>query len=306
MVATAQIDVLDRTPPVTDAHVHVFWPEVVGYREGFARRDAWFSLLYDDPRATLAGSGDLLASMERAGIARSVLCGFPWRDPGLCAEHNAFMSGVAATSGGRLAWLASVSPGDPGAAAMAADAFAAGAVGIGELNADAQGFDLRSINDLAGTVEACVAHDRPLMFHVSEPLGHVYPGKGTSTPDRFLAFLLAFPAARVVAAHWGGGLPFYELMPEVAAAAGRVTYDSAASTYLYRSDVFRRVIDLVGADRVMFATDFPVLRQDRFLRRVTGLPLDDAERWAVLSSTAGRVYGLVAEGGGPPGSGGLS
>ncbi|MBA2752876.1 MAG: amidohydrolase family protein [Chloroflexia bacterium] len=260
----------------------------------FVRLDDWFALLYRNPNATLASAEDLIASMDAAGIQRSVLCGFPWRDPGLCAEHNAYMAAVTAESGGRLAWLAAVSPVATGAANMASVAFAAGAAGIGELNADAQGFDLRSARDLAETVEACVAHDRPVMFHVSEPVGHAYPGKGTSTPDRLLAFLLAFPEARVVAAHWGGGLPFYELMPEVAVAARRVTYDSAASTYLYRFEVFRRVIDLAGPDRVMFATDFPVLRQDRFLRRALAVPMDDAERGAVLSGTAARVYGLDA------------
>ena len=87
-------------------------------------------------------------------------------------------------------------------------------------------------------------------------------------------------------------MPFYELMPEVAEAARRVTYDSAASTYLYRFDVFRRVLDLVGPERVMFATDYPVLRQDRFLRRTLAVPMDEAERAAILAGTAVRVYGM--------------
>ena len=187
---------------VTDAHVHIFWPEVTRHRDRFARRDDWFAMLYREPRASIASGDDLLASMHTAGIERAVLCGFPWRDPGLCAEHNAHMAEVARLSGGRLAWLASVSPAVAGSGQMAAEAFEAGAVGVGELNADAQGFDLRAIPDLAETVAACVAHDRPLMFHVSEPVGHAYPGKGTSTQDRVLAFLLAFPEARVVAAHW--------------------------------------------------------------------------------------------------------
>ncbi len=135
-----------------------------------------------------------------------------------------------------------------------------------------------------------MALDLPLMLHATEPVGHAYRGKGTATPDRLLAFLAAYPHLRVVAAHWGGGLPFYELMPEVAKAAARVTYDSAASTYLYRFPVFRTVIDIVGADRVMFGSDFPVLRQARFLRRVQGLEMSEAESSAVLGGTARRVY----------------
>jgi uncharacterized protein len=166
-------------------------------------------------------------------------------------------------------------------------------VGIGELNADAQQFDLRAPADLAAVVEVCVAHDRPLMLHTTEPVGHDYLGKGTATPDRLVAFLEAFPELRVVAAHWGGGLPFYELMPEVARLASRVVYDSAASTYLYRFEVFRTVLDLIGPDRIMFASDYPVLRQDRFLRRVQQTPWrDEVERSRVLGETARMTYGI--------------
>jgi predicted TIM-barrel fold metal-dependent hydrolase len=132
-----------------------------------------------------------------------------------------------------------------------------------------------------------------MMLHTSEPVGHSYPGKGTATPDRVLAFLSAYPELPVVLAHWGGGLPFYELMPEVAALAARVVYDTAASTYLYRPQVFRAVLDLVGSDRVLFASDHPILRMDRFLRRVIasgGLRSHEIE--PVLGGNARRVYGL--------------
>jgi predicted TIM-barrel fold metal-dependent hydrolase len=146
-------------------------------------------------------------------------------------------------------------------------------------------------------VDVCVTYDRPVMLHTTEPVGHTYPGKGTATPDRLVAFLENFPLLRVVAAHWGGGLPFYELMPEVARLAERVVYDSAASTYLYRFEVFRTVLDLVGPERVMFGSDYPVLRQDRFLRRVRQTSWrDTAEEQAVLGETARHVYRLPSPG----------
>lgn len=261
-------------------------------RDGFLKRDLWFGQLYENPRSLLATADDLLGSMDHAGIDQAVLCGFPWRDAGICRDQNDYFAEVASQSGGRLAWLAAVSPVTAEAPGETARSFAAGAVGVGELNADAQGFDLRDRASLAGVVEACVAHDRPIMMHASEPVGHAYPGKGTATPDRVLAMLSAFPEQRLVAAHWGGGLPFYELMPEVAALARNVVYDSAASTYLYRFDVFRTVLDLVGPDRVMFASDYPVLRQNRFRARVDQIPMGEAERRAAMGGTASRVYRL--------------
>ena len=291
--------------PVVDAHTHVFPADVVRDRARCLARDPWFALLYADPAAILITADDLLASMDAAGVAQAILCGFPWRDLGLCRAHNDDLASAAAASRDRLAWLATVPPATrAGAAVEAARCFALGAAGLGELNADAQGFDLADAATLAPVVEVCVGHDRPLLLHASEPVGHPYRGKGTATPDKVLAFLAAHPALRVVLAHWGGGLPFYELMPEVAAAAARVVYDSAASTYLYRPQVFRTVLDIVGAERVIFGSDHPVLRQDRFLRRVRELGgLRREEIGPVLGDSARRVYKLPLSGGTPAATG---
>lgn len=280
--------------PVVDAHIHIFPDEVVQQRVRFLERDAWFRQLYTSPRARLATAEELIASMDESGISISVACGFPWRDPGLCRYHNDYMCESARNYPGRIAWLAICSPVFVDSAARTLhDAFEAGASGAGELNADAQGFDLAESVQLQSVVEVCIVQNRPVMFHVSEPVGHDYPGKGTATPDRIVRLLAAFPDLRVVAAHWGGGLPFYELMPEVRNAAGNVIYDSAASTYLYDDRVFETVTTLVGSDRVMFASDFPVLRQGPLLEKCRRRPWSsDEERENVLGKTAISVYGL--------------
>ena len=127
---------------VVDAHVHAFWPDVVSRRELYLTRDRWFRDLYAAPRARLATAEDLLVSMGIAGIAQSVVCGFPWRDLGLCREHNDYLAEVSRESDGRLAWLAVVPPGGAVSVYEAERAFSLGAVGLGELNADAQGFEL--------------------------------------------------------------------------------------------------------------------------------------------------------------------
>jgi len=277
---------------IIDAHTHIFPPEIVRHSEEYRRRDRWFGELYASPRALLATAEDLLASMDGASIDISIACGFPWADPGLCREHNDYLAAACREHPGRIAWLGIVVPGDPGAPAEAERCFREGASGIGELNADAQGFDFAEPRALAPLVEVCQAYAKPLLVHVSEPLGHLYPGKGSAWPQRFIRFLEAFPDQVVVAAHWGGGLPFYELMPEVAKAARNVVYDSAASTYLYRFEVFRTVIDVAGAHRVLMATDYPVLRQKPFLERVRRAGLTEQELAFVLGENAARVFDL--------------
>ncbi len=277
---------------IVDAHTHIFPPEICQARDHFAPRDLWFEHLYANPGALLVHAEDLIASMRDAGISRSVVCGFPWRDPGLCREHNDYLAAAAAAHPDEISWLGAVSPLSRDAAAEVERCFALGAAGIGELNADAQGFDFQEPDALAPVVEVCQSYGKPLLLHVSEPLGHAYPGKGTSTPERFVRFLARYPDLMIVAAHWGGGLPFYELMPEIASLARNVVYDSAASTYLYRFDVFRAVLDIVGPERVMMASDYPVLRQRRFLRKTLAAKLRAEEVPLVLGGTAIRVFDL--------------
>lgn len=277
---------------VIDAHTHVFAPEVCDARHLYLPRDPWFEHLYTSTKAALVPVEAMIASMDDAGIARSIACAFPWRDHGLCRAHNDYLAEVARRFPERISWLGAVVPGDPGAASEAARCFELGAAGIGELNADAQGFDFREPEQLAPLVDVCLEWSKPIMFHVSEPVGHIYPGKGTATPEKFVQFLASYPGLRVVAAHWGGGLPFYELMPEVASLARNVVYDTAASTYLYRFEVFRSVLDVVGPSRVLMGSDYPVLQQRRFLKRVRAAGMCAEELDAVLGANAIRVYDL--------------
>jgi len=277
---------------VIDAHTHLFPPEVVADREPFLARDAWFGEAFGHPKATTAAADELLTSMDGAGIERSVVCGWPWRDPGPCRMHNDYLAEVGRCHPDRISWLGIVNPTDPGAAQEVARCKALGAVGIGEVNADGQHFAWDEPRRLRGFVDACVSLDLPVLIHTSEPVGHIYPGKGRATPEKLLAFFLEFPELRVVAAHWGGGLPFYELMPEVAAILQNVVYDSAASTFLYSFDIFPVVERLVGQRRILFGSDFPVLKQRSFLARVMASGLADASIDDVVWGNASRVFCL--------------
>ena len=278
---------------VIDAHTHAFPPDCLSDRAGYLTRDFWFNHLYENPKAKLTTEVELLASMAESGIQRGLICGFPWRDPGLCREHNIWMAGVCDKHPGKLDFLAIVKPDDPDAARDAEDALSAGAVGIGELNADAQDFDLTAPGSCLDLMEVCKAHRAAVMLHTSEPVGHVYPGKGTATAEKLHAWLRVFSDQPIVLAHWGGGLAFYELMPEVHEVTRNVTYDSAATTYLYRPEVFETMAELVGHERVLFASDFPVLGQQRLLAQVRERLGDRPWFDSLIAGNAERVYRLT-------------
>jgi predicted TIM-barrel fold metal-dependent hydrolase len=277
---------------VVDAHVHIFPDEIGRDRAAWLLRDGWFHALYRNPKARLATAEDLIESMDLAGVDHSIVCGFPWSDDAHCTFHNEYMADAARRFPERISWLAIVAPGNH-AGQTAEECLASGAVGIGELNADAQGFVWTETSRLAPITEAAQAFDRPIMVHASEPLGHDYPGKGRATPDQLLALAESFPELRIVAAHWGGGLPFFELMPEIRLMLGNLAYDSAATTYLYEHTVFEHAMRICGADKVIFASDYPVLRQDRLIARMAGTEWPSIEvARKVMGGNAVRMYRL--------------
>jgi predicted TIM-barrel fold metal-dependent hydrolase len=261
-------------------------------RVAFLERDAWFNTLYENPRHRLASADDVVASMQEAGVDRTVIFGFPWRDAGLCRAHNDYIIEAVRRYPGKLIGFACVQPLDAGDAKELERCLSAGLMGLGELGPDGQGFDIEDRWALEASTEVLLAHQRPLLTHSSEPVGHIYAGKGKTHPWRLLKLAENFPDLTIVLAHWGGGLPFYELMPEVRDTLKNVYYDTAASTYLYRFDIFPAVARIVGSHKILWGTDYPLLSQSKFLNRVraSGLPPEDLDD--VLGGNAARLLRL--------------
>jgi uncharacterized protein len=276
-----------------DFHVHLFPPEVAADRERFTARDPGFALLYADPRHRFPTAEEALEDLSAAGVDRALVCGFGWSDPDICRANNDFLADLVAHYPDRLSVCASVQPRDPaGAAAEIARCAALGFRGVGELMPHLQGYSLADPAVTVPLAEAVAASGLFLLTHASEPVGHVYPGKGDVTPERLLALATRHPELTVVAAHLGGGLPFYALMPEVASATANVYYDCAAFSLLYRTAAVRVVAECVGADRLLFGSDYPLLRPARLLRRVRECGLGESDLALVLGGNAARLLGF--------------
>ncbi len=282
--------------PVVDFHTHVFPPWLRERRDEFLSRDRTFGLLYASPKARMATAEELVASMEVSDIDASVMAGIGWTDPDLARRCNDYLLESAARFPDRLIAFCGASPAwGEGAASEAERCARGGARGIGELHPDTQCFPLDSKEAMSPLMDSARALGLIVMTHTSEPVGHVYVGKGTATPGRTLALCQAFPQNTIVLAHWGGGLPFYALMPEVAESLGNAYFDTAASPFLYGPRVFRLGTELAGSGRVLFATDYPLLGQARVLRQLRDAGLPPEAEVAVAGGNAARLLGLKAD-----------
>ncbi len=69
-------------------------------------------------------------------------------------------------------------------------------------------------------------------------------------------------------------------------------YDTAATAYLYRAAIVPAVVGLVGAERILFASDYGLLRQQRIINYIaqSGLSADTIEK--ILGGNARSLLGL--------------
>ncbi len=223
----------------------------------------------------------------------AVVMGIGWTAKDMAMEANDYIIQSVKRFPGRLVGLCSVNPTWGEDAVREVERCAEeGLRGIGELHPDTQGFDLDRREVMALLMEAACGLGLVVLAHSSEPVGHLYPGKGRTTPDKLYAFIRNFPENTIVCAHWGGGLPFYTLMPEVAEALSNVYYDTAASPFLYRPEIFPAVVGLSGSDRILFGTDFPLVRHSRLLKQVEGASLTHEARVNILGRNAQALLGL--------------
>jgi len=278
---------------IIDFHTHIFPPWLRDRRDEYAKSDLCFSMLYSQPKARMATAEELVAAMDETGVDKSVVLNIGWVSHELCVKTNDYILESVSRYPERLTGFCAIQPGAGEAAIAEIDRCAeAGARGIGELRSDVQGFDMTDGETMSLVAEAALKHDLILLTHSSEPVGHQYSGKGSITPDILYSFIAAFPNLRIVCAHWGGGLPFYALMPEVARALDNVFFDSAATVFLYKPDIFERASAIVGSNKVLFGTDYPLVDQGRVIEQVHQSRLPEEDKARILGTNA---QGLLAD-----------
>ena len=278
---------------VIDAHTHILPPSFPGRIAELRRRDRTMAALFARGGAKMATAEELVAAMDAAGVDAAVAAGYGWTDAGVARESNDYILESAARFPGRILPFCSVNP------AWGADTVAeiercaaAGAVGVGELHLSTQGVRVPDGEGLAETMDAARRLRLPVLVHGSEPVGHLYDGKGDTGPERLLAMAEAYPDNVLLFAHWGGGLPFYALMPEVRAALRNVYFDSAATLLLYGGDVFSVAAQSAGIDRILFASDYPLLDQAKVMAQAQAAL--GAQAHQALHANAARLFGIEA------------
>jgi predicted TIM-barrel fold metal-dependent hydrolase len=274
---------------IVDFHTHIFSSEVIENRSRFVD-DRNFNILYSDEKARLIDHRLLLQAMDSSHIDCAVALGYPWEKEEYYELQNQYFKRVMELSKGRIYPFATI----PMIDERNIDGYVKGIkdmglCGIGEVGFYSSGFSRREEKILSRLFESALKYSLPVSLHVNESVGHEYVGKYETDFRRLYAILHEFRGLTVILAHWGGGMLFYELMPEVRESFANVYYDTAASPFLYRDEVYDIAARIVGSEKILFGTDYPLINYSRYVQSIERIITDENDRENILGANAMRI-----------------
>lgn len=280
---------------IIDTHVHIFPDSVKQDRSVFFENEPEFKLLYDSPGSAINTVDEVLISMDKHGVDISVVCGFPWRNPEYAQKNNDVIIESVRAYPARIRGLACFDVTWEGAADETQRCLDAGLSGAGELAFYLTGIDQSALSALAPVMAVLKENgNRPCMIHTNEPVGHSYPGKTPITIEQIYGLAKAFPENRIILAHWGGGIFFYNIMKkEAKSVLKNIWYDTAASPFLYDPVIYDLAAGAGVIDKVLLGTDYPLLSPERYYKELDRTRLSEAQKKRVMGENARQLFAAV-------------
>lgn len=124
----------------------------------------------------------------------------------------------------------------------------------------------------------------PILFHIGDDR-YDY-----SKPHRLVKIAKKYPKVKFIAAHFGG----YRCWDDASLYCGldNVYFDTCSSLTFISASKAREIIDMLGADRFFFGTDFPMWDAKGELERFNTIPMTEQEKKMILAENIKRLLKL--------------
>ena len=121
----------------------------------------------------------------------------------------------------------------------------------------------------------------PVLYHCGDRVSNL------SHPERLKKVLHLFPSLLVVAAHLGGWSIYEEAVQVM---KGESCYFDISSTMAFvEPDRLKEYINIYGAEKILFGSDFPMWDPVKEVERFYELPLNESERELIAYKNAERL-----------------
>lgn len=121
----------------------------------------------------------------------------------------------------------------------------------------------------------------PILFHVGDDRYDF------SEPERIVKMAKKYPNVNFIAAHFGGYRCWHKA--HLYKGLKNVYFDTCSSLAFISSEKAKSIIELLGADRFFFATDFPMWDAKKELERFNAINLTEKEREMILSGNIKKL-----------------
>jgi predicted TIM-barrel fold metal-dependent hydrolase len=200
---------------------------------------------------------EIISAMDAAGVARSVVFSYQWRDAARCALANATVVNAVQAHSARFHGLAVVQPLSPESVdELEVVLSKPGMIGV-KMKPRWGGFALSDLATMGPICELLVSRNGLLLTHVSQSF---LPPTGDQLNDLF-ALAKAFPQLKIVAAHMGAFAGVYECYEPFQRHVDNLWIDISLPANLRWLPHLMRLGD---PRRYLYATDWPYVQYDTF------------------------------------------
>lgn len=262
--------------PIVDCHCHIY-PEKVAAR-AVAGIGAFYDIKMhmDGTKATLQGEA------AHAGITHSMIFSVATK-PAQVKSINEFIAGEVSMSGGTMTGLGTMHPLSEDMEGDMRHLLELGLRGV-KLHPDVQGFCID--NERCQTIYAlCEEAGIPVLLHTGDKRYDM------SNPNRLRPMVEKFPRLTFIGAHLGG-YSVWEDAVEQLRGLPNLYFDCSSTFAFMPTEKAKELILTLGADHVIFGTDYPMWVPKNEVDTFFSLSLSEEDNEKILWRNAAKLFRL--------------
>lgn len=263
--------------PIVDCHCHIY-PDKIA-----SKAVESIGEFYNLEMAQGGTVADMMSAEHEAGVTHCVVFSVATKVAQVESINN-YIATEVQKSNGFVTGLGTLHPDSPDILGDIEHLMSLGLKGV-KLHPDIQGFKIDDYRCLK-IYEICEEKGLPVLLHTGDNRYDF------SNPNRLKPILETYTNLVVIGAHFGGW-SIWETAVDELKNYENFYVDCSSSFYALSDEQALKLIRLYGANKVLFATDYPMWSPKSELERLNSLGLTDEEKELILYKNAKKLFDLV-------------
>ncbi len=264
--------------PIIDAHCHIY-PDKIALKATMAT-EKFYGINHTEMDGTTA---KLLQEGKKAGVTHFVVQSVATA-PSQVSSINNFIARSVEESEGAFTGLGTLHPDSSDLKGDVEEIIALGLHGV-KLHPDIQRFKIDDYRCLK-IYELCEGK-LPILMHTGDSRYDF------SNTNRLVPILEIYKNLTVIGAHFAGWSLWEQAAEELCEKKYPNLYvDCCSCFYALSDEQIKKLINLYGADRVLFGTDYPMWQPDVELKRFFSLGLEKEQQEQILYKNAVKLFNI--------------